>query len=350
LKPVLFDLPLLGLPVRMFGLYIIAAFFIATLWAQWQLTRLRKPEVADNRRISSLMKMMLWGTVISRVVFIALPGVSWGASVTVVLLIDLALGGVVWFNWLDIQKKHGREESDFVFNLGFWLLIIGFLGARIFWVLTTDDGRAKFVDSPARALFAVWEGGIVWYGGLICSSLFCIWYLWWKNENVMEHGDIYMTGIALALFIGRWSCFSAGDDFGRPTDVAWGVIFPQVPETQIPKEYWDHTPLHPAQLYMSLNGLIDFVICAWILRRKRFHGQVVYAYLMLYAVGRSIIEIYRGDETRGLYDVAGMDLSSSQIISVPVFLFAAFLFARGWVKSRNGKMGDSPPPEPVAEG
>ena len=67
MQPVLFELPVVGLPVRMFGLFVIAAFFIATLWAQWQVTRLSKPEAAADEKIARMFRMVLAGTLITRI-------------------------------------------------------------------------------------------------------------------------------------------------------------------------------------------------------------------------------------------------------------------------------------------
>ena len=74
-----------------------------------------------------------------------------------------------------------------------------------------------------------------------------------------------------------------------------------------------------------------------MLRRKRFDGQVLWLFMMLYAVGRSFIEVYRGDTERGIYELfGGVELSSSQIISVPVFLIALYLYVRGrWRAGRS---------------
>ena len=344
MHPVLFKLPFIDWPVRLFGLYVIDAFFIATLWAQWHWCRKADPAFAADEGIRKWFRNMLVGIVAYRVLVLAIPGLGWSFRVLSVLAVDFVLSAIVWMKMTDAFRRHetARKEGDFVFNLGFWLLLIGFLGARIFWIVTTPSGRERFVDKPLEALFAVWDGGIVYYGGLLCAAGFGLWYLWWKDRRILEACDILVLGVALAIFIGRWSCLAAGDDYGRPAgDLAWGVVFPDVEATQIPFEYRGKVPLHPSQIYMSLNGLMLFLLLLPVFLRKRFDGQVFFLFLMLYPIGRSIVEMYRGDEGRGLYDLLGFKLSSSQLISIPVFVISGILFLRGYLRSR-GKAPESP--------
>jgi phosphatidylglycerol---prolipoprotein diacylglyceryl transferase len=352
MHPILFKIPVPGflqgmlgdsLPVRLFGLFIITAFFFSTLWVQWRWANMKNPAIAAETSLTQAFGRLIWLLLGNRVLWIVIP-IPWPTKVLCVLGTDAVIGFYYYLIWRRVMKEHGREDSDFVFNLAFWLLIIGFLGSRLFWIGTTPSGRATFVESPIRAIFYVWDGGIVWYGGLLFSAAFGIWYLWSKNMKVMDLGDALMVAVAFALFIGRWACLSAGDDFGSPTDAPWGLAFPMMEDTQIPSGLID-VPIHPSQLYMSLNGLTLFLITSWVLSRRKFHGQVVYLSLMLYAIGRSIIELFRGDTGRGLYEVGGgISLSSSQLISIPVFLIALWLYLRGWLRARREE-GELPPPE-----
>jgi phosphatidylglycerol:prolipoprotein diacylglycerol transferase len=157
-------------------------------------------------------------------------------------------------------------------------------------------------------------------------------------------GDILMAGVALTIYLGRWACFSAGCDYGQPTDLPWGLVYPVTDGSLIPHEYQGTTALHPTQLYLSLNGLVIFAILAFVLARKRFDGQVIYLFLMLYPIGRSIAEMFRGDEGRGLYKVIGdFELSSSQIISIPVFLLALVLYLKDALRARRAAKREPAP-------
>jgi len=347
MHPILFDLPFIDKPVRLFGLFIITAFYYSALWAQWRWACMQNPGFAADEKLKKLFKVLIWFLLGHRLIFSLVPGIDWTNRVLFVFGADALIGLYTWWVWRKALKAHGREEADFVFNLAFWLLITGFLGSRLVWIASTPSGRDTFVESPLRAILFVWDGGIVWYGGLLFAAAFGIWYLWYKKMKVMDLGDVLIVGVAFALFIGRWACLSAGDDYGKPTDVAWALAFPMIRDTQIPARLID-IPIHPTQLYMSLNGLILFLVTAFVLERRKFHGQVVYLSMMVYSVGRSIIELYRGDEGRGLYDIGGgIELSSSQLISIPVFAISLWLYLRGWLRAtRENKAmaasGESP--------
>lgn len=347
MHPILFRLPYLGWPVRMFGLYVIDAFFVGTLWIQWQYAKRKDKAFAETPGMTGAFVFLIGGIALSRVAWIAFPGISWAVRVVGVLCVDYVFSAIVWVKLMGALKRHekARQEADFLFNLAFWLLVVGFFGARLFWVITTPSGRNAFAETPLAALFAVWQGGIVWYGGLLCAAGFGVWYLWLKNRDILTVGDIVMPGVALSYFIARWACLSAGDDFGRPTKMPWGIVFPVNKFSQIPVAWQGRVAIHPTQLYMSLDGLTIFIILAAVWKHRRFRGQVLYLFLMLYAIGRSVAEIFRGDTGRGMYTiVSGVQLSSSQIISIPVFLLALTLYVRGWLRSRRDR-GNSSTPE-----
>jgi len=338
MHPVLFELHVFGLelPIRFFGLFIIDAFLTATLWTQWQVVVRRDPAIEGRVRLSRLVAAAIGGFVASRVVFLAVPGLSWGLRLGLILGSDFTIYVLLRIRLMKAWSERHREEADLVFNLAFWLLVFGFAGARLFWIITTPAGREEIVRNPLHALFAFWDGGIVYYGGLLCSCAFAIWYLWLKDRNIREYGDVLLTGVALTIFIGRWGCFSAGCDWGQPTEMPWGLTFDVQPESLIPPELQGKVAIHPSQLYLSLNGLLLFTVLAAVLARKRFNGQVIYLFLMLYPIGRSIAEHFRGDRGRGIYEIAeGVSLSTSQLISIPVFVVALVLYVRAEVRHRR---------------
>ena len=221
-----------------------------------------------------------------------------------------------------------RERS---FNICFALLFIGLAGARLMYVLLDYD---QFSNSP-MSVFMVWRGGLVWYGGLAACLLWLSWYL---PRHPKLGGRAYLDrlalGAGLAIAVGRWASFLSGENYGKPApDLPWAVTFPPHPDLQAEA----NIALHPTQLYHSLHGLILFGLLMLYMRRKPAPGRTAGLFLMLYAVGRSIIEIWRGDEPRGVY-FDGM-LSTSQIISIPVFFIGIALF----LLSREGSAGTSDP-------
>jgi phosphatidylglycerol:prolipoprotein diacylglycerol transferase len=159
----------------------------------------------------------------------------------------------------------------------------------------------------------VLRSGGVFYGGLIAATTVAIWYMRRNALPAWRIADMGAPSIALGEAIGRWGCFAAGCCYGRPTDGPFGVTFTD-PFANEAVGTPLNVPLHPTQIYLSLNAFLIFLILQWAYRRKTFDGEVFWLYVLLYAVTRGILEIWRGDIVRGF--VVGNWLSTSQFIGL----------------------------------
>lgn len=206
-----------------------------------------------------------------------------------------------------------------ILDLGPWLIIGAILGARILYVVTY--WKESFADEPFYEVFKVWNGGLVYYGGLIGAALGCILYSALKKISLWKLADALAPSIALGYVFGRMGCFLNGCCYGRACDLPWAVHYPADNPLHPPT-----TPVHPTQIYDSLLSLVLYLGLAWLYRRKKFDGQIFAAYLMCYAVTRSIVESFRGD-----YDVAHihttLHLTPAQLVSIGIFVAGAVLFA-----------------------
>lgn len=207
---------------------------------------------------------------------------------------------------LDLDKER-------VFNVCFALLFIGLAGARLLYGLTH---YSEMTDKPLR-LFAIWEGGLHWYGGLLVALLWLSWYLP-RHPDLKGWAfmDVLALGACLGVFVGRWASFLSGEDYGKEApDLPWAVTFHPVDNAvQAPT----NIALHPTQLYHSLHGLLLFLVLRALAGRKPSSGRVTGAFLMLYAVGHAVIDIWRGDDkARGML-IDGY-VATSQFLSIPVF-------------------------------
>ncbi len=215
-----------------------------------------------------------------------------------------------------LAKRTPELNPDHVLNLAFWALIVGLLGTRVFFVFLEPEG---FLEHPWR-FFALWEGGLVFYGGIAFAvPLLIILARRWR-QPLLPLLDVSAPGLALAQGFGRLGCFSAGCCYGRPWDGVCSVVFSD-PHTLAPHDI----PLHPAQLYSALELFILFGLLMWLSRRRRFAGQVFFTYGLIHGVSRLVIEQFRGD-WRGETLVAGLTTTGLLALVFAVVSAAALFY------------------------
>lgn len=243
----------------------------------------------------------------------------------------VALGFIAANTWAVRRAAREGLDGTFIGNLTVWLLLSGLAGARLFYILL----NWSHFQGSLLAFFKIWEGGLVFYGGPIVAFPVGYWYVTRRIRPDWRIADILVTSVFLALSIGRIGCLLAGDDFGKITDVPWAIHFPDNPDSLIPRELIGK-PLHPTQIYLSLNAMALFLIGRALLSRRRFPGQVAGILGILYAFTRSAIELVRGDVERGIF----LGISTSQWVSIPILLASIGLLL--W-RSRHKEPPDAVP-------
>ncbi|HEX5736397.1 MAG TPA: prolipoprotein diacylglyceryl transferase [Blastocatellia bacterium] len=203
-----------------------------------------------------------------------------------------------------------------VYDLGLYILLSALVGAKVVMLITEwnePGGGWKRVFS----LDLLSSGG-VFYGGLLFALLTSVLLMRLYKLPWRKTADAFAPGIALGHAIGRMGCFSAGCCWGKPTDSWIGVHFTQKASelTGVPID----SALVPTQLIEAMVNVLILVFLLWLTKRRRFEGQVIFAYLMIYSVARFIIEFWRADP-RG----EAFGLSTSQLISVIMFPLALLL-------------------------
>jgi len=236
--------------------------------------------------------------------FIRIPLHSYGFLIAIGFLC-----GIWTVRKLSVRSK---MNPDINADLAFWLLMYGFIGARVLFIITRLE---YFIENPFD-MIKVWEGGLVFFGGLIAATVYAFFYFRKHKLNVWKMIDILSPGLVIAHAFGRMGCLAAGCCYGRPTDVPWAIKL----NSELVDDNLKGVPLHPTQIYESLSLFILYFGMLYIFRTKKFDGQVGLTYFMLYPIIRSIIEIYRGDSIRG-FVIDGI-LSTSQFISILVFALA----------------------------
>jgi len=217
-----------------------------------------------------------------------LPVRSFGLFVMVGFLV-----GMWWGTRL--SRRYGSDpehDHERIPDLAWWVLLGVIGGGRLAYVLVNPG---DFVHAPWEIL-AIWKGGLVMYGGLILALVLGAWKVRRLGMDPWMTADYGLTAGFLGQAIGRWGCLAVGDDYGAPTSVPWAIRVPNpLPEGSLFPPVLAGLRVHPTQLYMSLAALALFLLGSWLLRHRRFRGQVCALLLAGYAVLRFVIECYRWD-------------------------------------------------------
>ncbi|TAL01489.1 MAG: prolipoprotein diacylglyceryl transferase [Verrucomicrobia bacterium] len=211
-----------------------------------------------------------------------------------------------------LTKISGEKIADLIP----WLVVGAILGARSLYVATY--WREQFAGDAFPEVFMIQHGGLVYYGGLIGAALACVIYCRARALPLWGVADVLAPSIALGYVFGRVGCLLNGCCYGRACDLPWAISFPADNPLHPPT-----TPVHPTQIYDSLLNLVLYLALAWLYRRKKFNGQIFAAYLMCYAVTRSVVESFRGDYTEA-HRHAG--LTPAHLISIGIFVAGGVLF------------------------
>jgi phosphatidylglycerol:prolipoprotein diacylglycerol transferase len=163
----------------------------------------------------------------------------------------------------------------------------------------------------------------VFSGGLIGALLAGAWYIRRHHMPALGTMDAFAPGLALGHAIGRVGCFAAGCCWGKETHHFWGVTFTNPLAEQLVGTPLG-VPLEPTQLFESAVELANFVFLMWLLKRKKFDGQVFAAYLFLYGIARYFLEFLRNDPGRG--EVFGGIMTGTQLISIGLVVLAGIIW------------------------
>jgi len=234
------------------------------------------------------------------------------------------LAAIGLFTGVFLSARRAAKEGfdgELTMDLGFYIVVAAVVGSRLMYGVVE---YRMFVNDPIR-IFKMWEGGLVFYGGVLAAIPVAFWFLKKNKMPFWPLADIFAPYLALAHAIGRLGCLAAGCCYGKPTDSWMGIVFKD-PQSIAPT----NVPLLPTQLFDSVNEFVIFLILIAVRSRKRFHGQIMLLWLILYSAGRFVVENYRGDP-RG-WIIEGT-LSTSQGVGIVVFLVSLAVFVRMWRKA-----------------
>ncbi len=216
------------------------------------------------------------------------------------------------------------DASTIVVAAGFG----GILGAKIYYAALIGEWSSLFSRS-----------GLVWYGGFLLASALILWVVFQRRLPPWRTLDAAAPALAIGYAVGRVGCLLVGDDYGRPTDLPWGVAFERgippstagnlrdlfgvdvasgIPDSQV-------LAVHPTQAYETLAALLIWGLGLWLLRRQPGPGVVATAVLSLLAIERFLVEFLRAKDDRMF---GGFTLAQGISVGVLVLVLVIFLWRR----------------------
>lgn len=206
------------------------------------------------------------------------------------LMMAIGVGVAIWFLYVQ-AKKQGLDTLRLI-DAAFYTILISLIGAKLILFISNFD----YYTSYPGELFSLARSGGVFQGGLAFGVVFALWYFRRKKIPTWKTADIVAPALALGHALGRIGCFAAGCCYGKACEAPWGVEFHSDYAhnlTGIPLGQ----RLHPVQLYEAALNLLNFFVLFFVLRRKKFDGQVFSLYIINYSIIRYFTEFFRGDHS-----------------------------------------------------
>jgi prolipoprotein diacylglyceryl transferase len=233
-----------------------------------------------------------------------------------------ALTGYRWVKW--------GGDWDLVFRVTVWGVAFGIVGARLYHDVTSWNEVPDHWWGP----FAVWQGGLGVWGGILFGVLAGAWIVHRSHQSIRLFMDAVAPGLLLAQGIGRIGNWFNQELFGKPTDLPWGL---EIDPQHRPPGYFDHATFHPTFLYELTYDLIGVVILLWIDRRFNIRRPGLFAlYVSYYCFGRFFEELLRVDPA---HEFLGLRLNAW--VSIVVFFLSTAFFI-WWQFIRTPSSGDRP--------
>lgn len=250
--------------------------------------------------------------------------------------LTLALSFIIGVFYIQRMARRFGYTPEQLLTVAYILIFGGIIGARLGYVVFH---WSEFSDNPLSMINPFGNGsfgiaGLNLYGGVLLGVGGAWAYLRWKKLAVLDVFDIFAPTLALGIGITRIGCFLNGCCFGTPTDLPWGVTFPQ---DSIPYHVFGDAHLHPAQIYSSAYGLLLFALLHWLLKHRSFVGQVTAVTFMTEALFRFAIELVRFYEDAMVFNFAGVEITYNQVISLALFILGGVIYLkqRGTPKSTS---------------
>jgi prolipoprotein diacylglyceryl transferase len=251
----------------------------------------------------------------------------YGLMLLLAIAACIALTGYRWVRW--------GGDWDLIFRVAVWGVGFGIVGARAYHDLTSWNQVPKKWWGP----FAVWQGGLGVWGGILLGCLAGAWIVRRSGNPVRLMMDAVAPGLLLAQGIGRWGNWFNQELFGKPTSLPWKL---KIDPAHRPVGYFQYTYFHPTFLYEFVYDVAGVGVLLWIDRRFRLKRPALFAlYVSYYTFGRFFEELLRIDPSHKLF---GLRLNA--YVSIVSFVVSTAFFI-WWQFIRSESTEDRPRAKPV---
>jgi phosphatidylglycerol:prolipoprotein diacylglycerol transferase len=234
--------------------------------------------------------------------------------------------GVLVAVWIAVVEAKRRElDSEIVWDMVPWLLILGIVGARLWHVFTPSQSMGvgpEYYFSHPLEILNTRNGGLGIPGAIIGGIVALFIYTKRKGLKFLTWADIVIPGVALAQAIGRWGNFFNQELYGPPTNLPWGITIDLA--HRLPG-YESFSTFHPMFLYESIWNLFNFFLLLTIGRTKEeklLPGDLLYIYMIVYAIGRFGLEFLRLDASYvGSININQMVMAAVAVVGAVLLVF-----------------------------
>lgn len=234
----------------------------------------------------------------------------------------ILLGIIIAYFLAQKEAQKFNISKDFIFDLAFWIIIFGIIGARLYYVIFNFN----LYKDNLLSIFEVWNGGLAIHGGIIFGLITLIIYCKIKHVSILKMMDIAVPSLIIAQAIGRWGNFFNGEAHGFATTLE-NLQSLHIPNFIIQGMKIDGIYYHPTFFYESIWCLLGFIILILVRKYYRYlkTGQLTCIYLMWYGIGRYFIESLRTDSLMFYnFKVAQLVSIATFIIGLIVFIYLCF--------------------------
>ena len=248
---------------------------------------------------------------------------------SITMLCGVIFGGLLTF----IELKRLKININYFMDMLFYVIIFGFLGARLYYVLFNLD---YYLQNPSE-IIAIWNGGLAIHGAILAGILTIIIYNLKRKKSkneIIKYLDVSSFGVILGQIIGRWGNFFNQEAHGGVTTKAFLESI-HIPNFIIEGMTIDGIVYQPTFLYESILNLIGLVILLIVRKNKNLkNGMLVSIYLMWYSLVRFFIESMRTDS------LMLFNLKMAQVISIVLFIVGLIIFGVSYKFSNNYNKGE----------